>query len=425
MKTKIPILTYSVGILILLFVITSCNSEEPIIEQDIIKATSIVNPYHISIEKALESADNMMVQISDNRTRAPRKISSVKFICEQNTTGTRNYSSSKDTLLYLVNYENDGGFVLLSADMRTKPIYAISDEGHLDLSDTIYNKGLSLFMNNAFNDYKKSVTTLSDSMHPGGSIIQPINPDITKPDIPVDHYKYELFFDCKPILKHYQSRWGQEYPFNIYCKQIDGQRCVAGCVAVAFAQLCSAHKIPSSFKGRNLDWDAINNSYCFQLSPTIDDLAYFIAGIGGKDYLELNYGTRLTSGSFNNVQSILRKLGANASEYYNYKGYIPEDAYPVMMSALGKVGDKTTGHAWILDGGYEYKITSNMYTDGYAVYHFEHCVWGWDGNANGYYSWSPRYGFGSHADSFADDDNGTSNEATGLYTYDFKYIYIK
>ena len=46
---------------------------------------------------------------------------------------------------YLVNYADDAGFALLSADSRLRPIYAISDEGSMSFSDTTYNKGLALF----------------------------------------------------------------------------------------------------------------------------------------------------------------------------------------------------------------------------------------------------------------------------------------
>lgn len=37
-----------------------------------------------------------------------------------------------DTLMYVVNFTNNNGFVLVAADKRTEPIFAFIDEGNLD-----------------------------------------------------------------------------------------------------------------------------------------------------------------------------------------------------------------------------------------------------------------------------------------------------
>lgn len=47
--------------------------------------------------------------------------------------------------LYIINYEDERGFAVVSSDKRLQPIYAVSDSGSLNIRDTLANKGLSVF----------------------------------------------------------------------------------------------------------------------------------------------------------------------------------------------------------------------------------------------------------------------------------------
>lgn len=405
----------------------SCASDEPDLSTpQTPNQRPTTQQYRKTIDEALTAADRMFALIDVNaKTRSSRTVESIRVIGNQNEAKTRSGETGVDTMLYLVNYSDNQGFALLSSDWRTKPIYAIADEGCLNLSDTTFNKGLALFMENALQDFNYSVNLSADSI--SGIIFPPISSGggISNPDFPEpDDYQFEVIMDVKPILGYYPSRWGQSFPFNKYVPLENGEECPVGCVAVALTHLLSVQGYPVAFEGRSFDWNAINNANCYNYySKEMDDLAYFMASVGKSGYLNINYSPKASSAKFGKIHSVLCDLGLNSSGILKYKGSVPESAYPAAMSA-SRANEKDGGHAWILDGGYTYKITSNMYVDGYAWYHFEHCVWGWRGEANGYYSWSSTYGFGTQPHHYGDNDNETSNPQTGDYVKNFEYIYI-
>lgn len=407
-------------------VVSACASDEPAVSPQTPNQRISNRQYRKTVDEALTSADRMFALIDGQaKTRSPRSVESIQVIGNGDGSQTRGGDAGADTMLYLVNYADNQGFALLSSDWRTKPIYAISDEGTLNLSDTVFNKGLALFMENARADYDYMVAASGDStktgpdfpLIPGGGIDRPVLPD-------PDDYKFEVKMDVKPILGYYPSRWGQRNPYNKYVELKNGKECPVGCVAVALTHLLSVEGYPVSFEGRTFDWNAINNASCYDYySPEMDDLAYFMAVLGKSKYLDMHYDPESSGAKFGKIHSMLCHFGLNSSGVLNYTGSVPETAYPVAMSAFS-ANKKDGGHAWILDGGYSYKITSNMYVDGYAWYHFEHCVWGWRGNANGYYSWSSKYGFGTKPHHYGENDDETTNSLTGDLVRDFEYIYI-
>lgn len=408
------------------FTISSCSSDEPLADgQELNQSVSRIQ-YRKSVKDALATADKMFAAMEGTSiTRSGRSVESIEVIGDAEKVLTRSGESENDTIFYLVNYSDNSGFALLSSDWRTKPVYAISDEGNLNLSDTIFNRGLALFIKNAREDFdcyaRGPVNTEFDST-------AHIKPDIGGPTLPTDDdYKFETLKDVKPILKKYPSRWGQSLPFNRYCPTTNsGDHYYVGCVAVALTQLLSAAGVPDFFEGRSYDWNAINEAPTYNYnwgSKEMDDLAFFMASIGKSKYLDMKYEDDGSGARFGKIHSMLCYFGLNSSGVLNYTGNIPSSYYPVAMGANNSKRD--SGHAWILDGVYSYKITSNMYENGYAYYHFEHCVWGWGGLANGYYSWSNKYGFGINPHHYGENDNKTTSDQTGDYVNDFQYIYIK
>ena len=122
-----------------------CTAEEPTVQTDPATTQVKSNPYRKSLNDALESADAIFADIAPQTRASSRKIASVQIIGDSKAALTRSGEDGLDTMLYLVNYADDQGFALLSADWRTKPVYAFSEEGELNLADTTVNKGLALF----------------------------------------------------------------------------------------------------------------------------------------------------------------------------------------------------------------------------------------------------------------------------------------
>ncbi len=140
-----------------------------------------------------------------------------------------------DTLFYVVNFANNGGFAILPADDRTDPIYAIIDEGnfHVDSLQNEQNTGFLGFLD-------ESVYTLLQDA--SGQQNNPRNWQTNPGDLPIDDGGGSGFTHTKeriePMLK---TRWGQMEPFNKYCPGP-----YAGCTVIAVSQILSYYKTISS-----------------------------------------------------------------------------------------------------------------------------------------------------------------------------------
>lgn len=205
----------------------------------------------------------------------------------------------------------------------------------------------------------------------------------------------------EPLIK---TKWGQDYPYNLLCPTIDGERCVTGCVATSMAQIMNYHKsqeianVEHSYEwnGKILTvklgdapyrWDLLLNEYdenspkecCDEVARLMRDCGYTINS---------SYTTYGTGGSEDNVYLALIK-------YFNYNPSIrflsrydcPNTEWdnillselkagrPVMYSG----GNSAAGHSFICDG-----------YDGNGYFHFN---FGWNGNDDGYFLSSIAGGF--------------------------------
>ena len=88
---------------------TGCSSEIPEIQDPIM---SQPQESTISIRKALSNADKLFALIEGN-TRATRVVKSIEPVGEKIQTRANEAQASK---YYIVNYANDGGFAVISAD---------------------------------------------------------------------------------------------------------------------------------------------------------------------------------------------------------------------------------------------------------------------------------------------------------------------
>ena len=166
---------------------------------------------------------------------------------------SRNSRSEADTLLSIVNFADNQGFVIITDKAEVPEILAVTDDGNLipDLND---NPGLQQYLDNA----EAALSTLP-RRGPGGST--PLDP--TKPYLHESVQYYDTIYSIAPMVK---VRWGQRAPYNNNCPLINGTRAVTGCLPIAVAQAMTHFKYPSSFLwdvgGASstiiLDWIEIN-----------------------------------------------------------------------------------------------------------------------------------------------------------------------
>ena len=199
-------------------------------------------------------------------------------------------------------------------------------------------------------------------------------------------------------------------PYNMYCPEKNGQHCLTGCVSIAVAQILAYNKLTygvgnNKLATYNLNWsgifDEIENP-----GTNVAAVATLIRAVG-KSVLT-DYGLDGSSSNIYNAAYAFTSMGYGFLQINNYAtkhAYktIVDRGMPTYIRGVGydTDGNKTGGHAWVLDGYYEYKrfIYDKPYNPfdpfilqdppkviGTEVHHLVHCNFGWvNGAANGYY----------------------------------------
>ena len=216
-------------------VLTSCTSEEPLINESV-DSFQVTDSYFIPIDEALANAEIMFARIGVKSTRASGRIKSI----ERFKTSTRSDISSTHGL-YIVNYENECGFALLAADRRLSPVYALSEEGSLSLADTINNPGLNWYINGVL------PSLMNDIVAPIDTTALPIFP-IEKP-----WSYYEKYSD--PLLKGFMAKFHQYGPYYNYIQEIDNNHCPVGCLPLAIGTVVGYYEWPQTIENYIFPWD--------------------------------------------------------------------------------------------------------------------------------------------------------------------------
>lgn len=371
-----------------LFCIMGCCSEDTSLDERANTETVYCGKHRISIEAAMRTAEGILAEL-DGNTRAcnTRVVKEIQYATVKENSLTRvSEEAAVDTVLYYVNFEDGKGFAILGADDRVGRVYAISNEGNLNLNDTTYNNGLSLVLS-AINS--SAVSALSDTVYD-----KPINSWIDE-----NTYDTKVVLNSKvsPMLTPNVQKWGQNAPYNKYCLTEEGEQAAAGCMAVAAAQAMSYYEWPDNIQGTSLDWasmkDGANN----------DLVARLMKRLGDDDLLDIEYGTESSSAYTSKMQNAFTGMGYDNNGYdndfrmaaikkwlnYTYDIYDPTYGGPVLMSGRDK--DKG-GHSWVIDGYIlnDIYVRAKSSSDGnwrlwgndYILFH---CVWGFGGSSNGYF----------------------------------------
>jgi len=288
-------------------------------------------------------------------------------------------------MLYAVNISS-GGFVIVCADDRVKPVIGYS------LSGKFTAIGLPPQMEELIHIYKLQVNEAIENNVSVGKEdkaswerLKSDNPEILKP------LKYEK--EIEPMLT---TTWDQGNYYNELCPADQGGpggHCYAGCVATALGQVVNYFRWPETGIG----------SYTYECPP----YGTLTADFGSTTYEWNMMATNLDKSNLD-VALLLHHLGIacdmvygpNGSGMYNHKAayalrtffkYSPETVYVyrdstsmdwdsllvshldrnIPMYYAGWSVPNINGHAFVCDG---------YQADDY--YHFN---WGWSGSSDGYF----------------------------------------
>lgn len=376
--------------LLALTAIVGCTNSEydlsPIIE------SAKVNTTRISQDSAIENLLQVMEFRSSQTKSSELQIKNVYSVgsSDFNAATRSDTDITVDSLLYIVNFENDEGFAVVAADTRVPAdVLAIVDEGNAspsDFTDITSEEDFPFYLISSY-----AFTGLTDSTE----IFEPsVDLDTNIGSIPaeyVESYWVSEIYLTGIIETMLTSRWSQWTPFNDF----QSSNFPAGCVPIAAAQIFAYNAYPStiSYEGRELDLTKIRD---YESPYTIEekaDLSAFVKFVS-KD-MNVDYGASGSDSKAKHVKSFF-------SEYYNnvnkYTGY-QEDLILDMLNAGRPVyidcerGFFVSGHAWVIDGKFilndilkRYECGTDKLLGRYGTYTtYLHCNWGWGGQNNGYY----------------------------------------
>ncbi len=128
----------SVAFILAALSLANCQHEPAV--QPVAEADKTIPSYHVPREKALAELNSFLADVDANNTTRGGKIRQIKDVTPilgdkfQNATRVSEDEAAAaiDTLLYLVNFEDEDGYAVLSAVDFLAPIIALMDEGNAD-----------------------------------------------------------------------------------------------------------------------------------------------------------------------------------------------------------------------------------------------------------------------------------------------------
>lgn len=336
----------------------------------------------------------------------------------------------KDSLLYIVDFENNAGCAVLAADRRIKDkILAITESGSFNnmdstmfpptykqgmYADSELMKGFSLY-NADVDDYYVAgeFTPLYFCDNFAKYCLTQCKDDDSKtiPTNPHESIKYVVgeWQTKEKIAPMLTTVWHQDSPFNDmnipmnwFFWQKWKKRSPAGCFPIAIAQIVAYHEKMSECNGYKLNWDSIKkNLYVYNnnadSSASYEDkraVAKLVRWI--SVFCHAVYTPDFTFVFPHDARIVMSFIYGNATTHCSYDNGVVynmlKNNKPALVCAISKIFD---GHAWVVDG-YLHRMRQEICIrncDGkerrdttYREQQLVHCNWGWGGSCNGYYS---------------------------------------
>ncbi len=311
-----------------------------------------------------------------------------------------------DTVLYVLDFDNNEGSAILSADARIpQDVLAITETGSLlDNTHTAYVHGESdtTGFPLGFTLYDSTIDDYYVSGQPYNTTISYcypyVVPFLLRSPLEVDYSSTRQYVEGHRVSPLLETVWHQGTPFNDQAPKKRGIRAPAGCVNIALGQIMVYHKFPHLICQGNweINWDAANRVENINPVATqpLDNfnVAILIAeiGINTKTLYTRNWSFAFPYFAANYFEDLQYPNVTYHKEYQSTDIItMINDSCPVFIASGGNI---VSGHAWVVDG---YIRMDNIYTTyNNGKYHstsiqpdyYVHCNFGWGGTSNGYYT---------------------------------------
>lgn len=411
---------FSFLLLSLTILMVSCSQESLLIpEIDISQKNKSTK---ISLSEALMNAELAFDMIGP-KTRSVRIPETVEYVGINSMTRS---NESDDVKYYIVNYANNQGFAVLSADEEKGKVFAISDEGSISLTDTASNPGLNMF----FSDLNKWIDI---PVIPDTTInVDPIIPDTTGTD-PLPYVSKVL-----PKIPKNARKW--YLPRNMSTNQNNKALLPMRSGITACAQIFAAFQHPQYWKldGKQptfLNWDAIN-SFDYPEGVEVYNLPANDPGIRTLYNLmeETDPGYEFWSLGDGPDSRLFKSQGYEVIDLYcadcrQYIGISIDQSKKILDEGYIHIfrGDCELTHScyWAIDGYIQYKQNSYNPAAKYNTDTLYHCVWGLGGKGDGYYAFINNNDYKLSPSCSLDDSNDHNSYNFQIYSawsHAFRYI---
>ena len=363
----------------------------------------------------LNEAQELLEQILNDMSAETKsgQPTAKRTVCYAYSTGSPSETKAgeeAEPYVHIFNFDDNGGFAIMSADKRVPPLLALTFDGELAPDTEVSNPGLINFLANAERYYKSKTSGIG--LGDIGGIV--VFPGETIRYSHVDKFIYDMNYG------HCQVRWGQRAPYNKYCPYIDGKPTLTGCVTTAVAQLMSVYRYPASYNGHTFNW-SLMNSLTDKYLPNPDleaesQVARLMQQLGLSSNLDVDYGTNSSPAPSENIPRTLENFGySNGGRFVDYSTTEVVNelsaGYYVLISGFSyrtttkstilgiPVNDSygySSGHQWLAHGLMKEKHTVDTYvcvdTNEFRYvstdvknYWYILCNMGWNGDDDGYY----------------------------------------
>lgn len=371
---------------------------------DIDNISQPIDSHHITLEQALTQLD-IVLDVMNMETKAQgvtrEYISSdISTVTKDGLSlitksGSTEENNLPDELLYIVNFKDEMGAAVLSADDRTRDVVmCVTDSGSIDVND--FYSASEMYSSLDFTTKGSNIESKEELIYDLGELTVPslllssVILSIENGE-EAQHYEHstkalapeDKYGPCVPV------KWGQDYvgldTSNKVFNRYTPNNYPAGCVVIATAQILMTNSnFNFSYNGYPCSRDTMlgvahytNPSYAGS-SIAQEQVAHFVWGLGDNSLLcGVSYGSDGTSGSTNGAKRALEAfLYKNVKKYSGFGSTNQGRATAQLKAGRpvyidGNPSWSFSGHAWVLDG-----VWGNYY----------HVNWGWIGCMDGYYS---------------------------------------
>ena len=367
-------------------------------------------------------------------------------ICPTKSNTVPRIDNSDDTLLYIVNFNNNNGYAVLSAMTSAKnPVFCVTESGCITAEDfrmaDEYLQSLS-----SLDEIEYSIGSKDPYINDLGGTFVPaiILSRVYMGDLPInfsdddeeagDDNEPARLYDTVVVSKigpFLETKWTQWWPFNKFLHNAD---IPAGCVAIATAQILAYNEVApkDSFNGHPYDWDLMKTVYNYR---DIDSagrheaqelVSAFLKEVGKQENCRIRYRKNGSYGYADGAKRTFKNYGyKDVKKYINFSKKTKNQVINQIKNGLPVYIDawdaRFNGHAWVIDGLFVRNIYYSSTGKLKEQQNMFHCNWGWKGKSDGYFI----QGIFDTSERIAEDENDTApsdNFQPGNYVWHYRPI---